>query len=70
MDLDKSSRWLEKTDVFMRTRGLRPLRHTALALKSELGLHFTGPVKTAHKYFHAMDFESNEKGGSCDLQMQ
>ncbi len=24
---------------------------TALALKRELGLHFTGPIKTAHKYF-------------------
>jgi len=24
---------------------------TALALKEELGLHFTGPIKTAHKYF-------------------
>jgi hypothetical protein len=24
---------------------------TALALKTELGLHFTGPIKTAHKYF-------------------
>jgi hypothetical protein len=24
---------------------------TALALKQELGLHFTGPIKTAHKYF-------------------
>jgi hypothetical protein len=47
---------------------------TALALKSELGLHFTGPIKTAHKYFPIDDmrwtFESNEKGGSCDLQMQ
>ena len=24
---------------------------TALALKKELGLHFTGPIKTAHKYY-------------------
>jgi hypothetical protein len=24
---------------------------TALALKKELGVHFTGPIKTAHKYF-------------------
>jgi hypothetical protein len=24
---------------------------TALALKEELGIHFTGPIKTAHKYF-------------------
>jgi hypothetical protein len=24
---------------------------TALALKQKLGLHFTGPIKTAHKYF-------------------
>jgi hypothetical protein len=24
---------------------------TAMALKEELGFHFTGPIKTAHKHF-------------------
>jgi hypothetical protein len=52
-ELNRTSRWLEN-------RGKKRCVYadswfasveTALALKKELGLHFTGPIKTAHKYF-------------------
>jgi hypothetical protein len=48
------------TEMYLRNQGKKRCVYadswfasveTALALKAELGLHFTGPIKTAHKYF-------------------
>ncbi len=47
---------------------------TQLALKKELGCHFTGPIKTAHKYYPIdelkMGFESYEERTTFGFKMQ
>ena len=52
-DMDNTLRWLanrgKKRCVYADSWFASV--ETALALKKELGLHFTGPIKTAHKYF-------------------
>ncbi len=52
-DMDNTLRWLanrEKKRCVYADSWFASVK-TALALKNELGLHFTGPIKTAHKYY-------------------